>query len=288
MRAGGIPRRDPPVRMERFKTVVVYSLVMRNSALLLETRTRGVLTMSRAVNRAMHLLTTLQCAMHTGKVSRDFRILLLHIVCVVSSQPSKYFNSFLNSSTMDSPNLTLYYTSDLRPELGFDGFFGGYQTLHQAQQAEPLRYLRRCAYIVVPIMRHNGRYIPLLNELPLHAPVLGVMNSASKRAYFMGMHITRERSPVVYLRIDLKVRHDAIPDVFFPMDVVVQTMLHEPTHTMHRHHGLRFFLRNYMLLRELEEDVTCREVEVAWEEISEQIAERGEMRGLTKLLFMPF
>jgi hypothetical protein len=72
------------------------------------------------------------------------------------------------------------------------------------------------------------------------------------------------------------------------MDVVVQTMLHELTHAMHRQDGLRFFLRNYMLLRELEEDVTCREVEVAWEGIPEQIAERGEIRGLKKILFGPF
>jgi hypothetical protein len=138
------------------------------------------------------------------------------------------------------------------------------------------------------MMRRHGWYVLLLNELPSHAPELGVMISASKRAYFMGMHVPRKSSPVTYLRVDLKVQHESIPDVFFPMDVVVQTMLHELTHAMHRHDGLRFFLRNYMLLRELEEDVTCREVEVAWEGIPEQIAERGEIRGLKKILFGPF
>jgi hypothetical protein len=188
---------------------------------------------------------------------------------------------------MDSPNHNLYYTRDLCLEPGFVGYFGGYQTLRQVQQAEALRYLRPCAYIVAPIMRRQGWYILLLNELPSHDPNLGVMISASKRAYFMGMHVPRKSSPVVHLRIDLKVRHDSIPGAFFPMDVVVQTMLHELTHTIHRHHGLRFFLRNYMLLRELEEDVTRHEVEVAWEEVPEQIVERGEIRGLKKLLFMP-
>jgi hypothetical protein len=186
---------------------------------------------------------------------------------------------------MDIPNHNLYYTRDLRPEPGLDGFFGGYQTLRQARQAGALRYLRRCAYIVSSIMRRHGWYVLLLNELLSYAPDLGVMISASKRVYFMGMHVPRKSSPVTYLRIDWKVRHESIPDAFFPMDLTVQTMLHEMTHAIHRHHGLRFFLRNYMLLRELEEDVTCREVEVAWEEVPEHILERGEIRGLKKVLF---
>lgn len=59
-----------------------------------------------------------------------------------------------------------YYRIDLRAQSGRDGEFGAYQTIDGlSQQLSALDLLRRCAYIVGPIMRRRGWIAPVMSEL---------------------------------------------------------------------------------------------------------------------------
>jgi hypothetical protein len=160
-----------------------------------------------------------------------------------------------------------------------DGCFASYSTLRDMpDQDKALHILRRCAYIVGPIMRRQGWWVPSLNELPVPYHRLGEMHPAMKPAGFLG------RTNKSCLRIGVKVRSDATPDGFMDMYEVVQTMLHELAHMYQHGHGLGFYMRNFQLLIELKRDIMRHEVIVDWWEIPKHIVLPGEVRGFKKVL----
>jgi hypothetical protein len=170
-----------------------------------------------------------------------------------------------------------------------DGSFGSYSVLSGLpRQDKALRFLRRCAYIVGPIMRRRGYFVAELKELPADGSLLGCMESGPREVRFMDQ-LTRGTTVRSCAIMHLKVRDDETRNGFMYMAEVVQTMLHELAHMYHGSHGVRFYMRNVQLLVELEqdmeEDMMLAEGEVEWDEIPQHVAQPGEPRGLKRVLF---
>jgi hypothetical protein len=198
---------------------------------------------------------------------------------IINAQP----NPFLNSSTM--PDAYRYLTRNLPAQHGYDGYFESHQTLrHLPCEDTALAVLRRCAYIVAPVMRRHGWSVPLLNELPMDSPDLGSMATVRLTKQVKSMGLSRKVKDAGSLHINVRLRHHEVPDMFVAIKVVVQTLLHELAHLNHTHHNLGFFWRNLRLLRELERDVAERKVKVSGREIPKQIVQPGEIPGLKGFL----
>jgi hypothetical protein len=183
------------------------------------------------------------------------------------------------------PDAYRYLARNLPAEHGYDGYFESYQTLrHLPCEDMALAVLRRCAYIVAPIMRRHGWSVPLLNELSMSSTDLGSMAAVRMTKQVKSMGLSRKVKTAVCLHINVRLRHHEVPDMFLAIQVVVQTMLHELAHLHHKHHNLGFFWHNLRLLRELERDVAAHEVKVSRREIPTQIVQPGEIPGLKGFL----
>lgn len=178
-------------------------------------------------------------------------------------------------------------TSDLPLEHGKDGCFASYGVLGDLPRTDKAScILRRCAYIVNSIMRRRAWYVSELNELPVHpAWALGQMVPGPKPAGFLGL--TRKAALVYCVNTDVKLRRGETPNGFMAISEVMQTILHELAHMYHYGHGLGFYLRNLLLLLELEGHMLQRIVEVGWQEIPRHIVLPGEVHGLKKLFLAP-
>jgi hypothetical protein len=183
------------------------------------------------------------------------------------------------------PDAYRYLTRNLPAQHGYDGYFESYQTLrHLPCEDMALAVLRRCAYIVAPLMRRHGWSVPLLNELFMGSPDLGSMAAVRMTKQVKSMGLSKKVKNPMCLHINVRLRHHEVPDRFVAIQVVVQTLLHELAHLNHEHHNLGFFWRNLRLLRELERDVAARKVKVSRREIPKQIVQPGEIPGLKGLL----
>ena len=174
-----------------------------------------------------------------------------------------------------------------RSESGLDGCFRSYQTIDGiSHEPQVLRVLRRCAYLVGPIMRRRNLIVPLLAELPLDSLNAGTMVARLRTVYSTrkDRHAkTTAKTTSVCMAINLRVRHPDRPHKFLPMKYIVQTLLHELAHVGHPHHNLRFWRCNARLLEELKHD-SQDEVKVYRREMPKRFAERHDAKGFMRLL----
>jgi hypothetical protein len=79
----------------------------------------------------------------------------------------------------------MLYIKDTPPSRrDLDGRFVAYETVDGLSHASfVLAHLRRCAYIVVPIMRRHGWKFLVLAELPMESPNLGTMTARQQRTF---------------------------------------------------------------------------------------------------------
>jgi hypothetical protein len=138
----------------------------------------------------------------------------------------------------------LYIKDTLPSRRDYDGRFAVYETVNSLPHASiVLMHLRRCAYIVGPIMRRHCWKFPMLTELPIESPNLDGMTSRRERTFCKRTGRFKE-SGVQFLSINLKIRHETKPDMLMAMHVIVQTLLHELAHIKHVEHGLPFYWEN--------------------------------------------
>jgi hypothetical protein len=136
-----------------------------------------------------------------------------------------------------------------------DGNFTTYEILDiRPRRNEVLHMLRRLAHLVRPIMLRRGWKIPTLTELPLDSPDLGNMTAVQHVTLTHHKLLTTRKTTPVCENISLRIRCLSRPDRLVPIDVVMQTLLHELAHIGYCGHGVTFYRRNAKLLRELERD----------------------------------
>jgi hypothetical protein len=179
----------------------------------------------------------------------------------------------------------MYYCKRTLPsESGLDGHFANYKTIDGLPNEQAvLQLLRRCAYIVAPIMRRHDWVIPTLTELPSDSPNLGSMSAAHLTYYTTGRPWKRSNSNVAFLNIDLQVRHHEQPHMCNRMEVLVQTLLHQLAHINSEHNGLHHLWATSKLLRELERDVMVGDMKALRREIPDQVVQRGEVGCVSQL-----
>lgn len=140
-----------------------------------------------------------------------------------------------------------------------------------------LERLRRCAFIVAPIMRRHGWQMPILSELIPSDSCLG--KSFFTRRTLYGR--LRNQVSMMPREMHLRLRHPKYPAAILPIKQIMRTVLHELAHFAHRSHFWSFYRFNAMLLAELEYDVGvgCHVSGVSWREVPVQIASEEEMRA---------
>ncbi|KAF1831731.1 hypothetical protein BDW02DRAFT_504534 [Decorospora gaudefroyi] len=171
----------------------------------------------------------------------------------------------------------LHKLTHLQPKPGLDGSFSSYHTRSRyPQESQALHLLRRCAYIVSPLMRRYGWTIPFLSEL---SP-----SSSCHGKNYIVKEYTRNRfglstSTNVSLKIELCLRDVDNPTRFLPTHCLIQTLLHELAHLRHGAHFFAFYGFNAMLLDELVEDVGRGELRrtVAMKEVPDCVERRKDM-----------
>ncbi|KAF1819579.1 WLM-domain-containing protein [Dissoconium aciculare CBS 342.82] len=112
------------------------------------------------------------------------------------------------------------YTSELREH---EPLFQTYEHLHKQSRGDTaLQMLRKIASLVKPIMRKRSWHVQILAEfLPSQQNLLGLnVNKGYK--------------------ICLRLRYHNNPDLFLPMEEIVDTMLHELSHIIWGDHDSRF------------------------------------------------
>lgn len=186
----------------------------------------------------------------------------------------------------------LYTIGSLRREHGLDGMFLSYEVQDDVECALcVLEVLRRVAYIVGPIMQRRGWMIPVLGELPVsNTHELGVaLVGDGEQAIRSDGVLSRARFKTIPSCSKIQLRIRAVQDRKWCLriDDIVQTLLHELAHIARSpNHGLSFWWRNALLLKELERDVEMRVVDVKWKEVPLQVTFNGEVRGLKRLLLV--
>ena len=171
----------------------------------------------------------------------------------------------------------LHHLTDIPLSSALDGEFETYETLsHLPRQHTALRTLRRCAFVVGPVMRRRGWSIPILGELPPNDACLG-KSYFERKITKSGKVSTKTCAPQ---KIRLRLRYPDDAGVFVPIGEVMRTMLHELTHLQYRGHFLGFYGFNAQLLLELERDVEVGKLRgvVRWHEIPDSIADTAEIR----------
>jgi hypothetical protein len=87
-------------------------------------------------------------------------------------------------TTQPLPSAMLYIKDTPPSRRDLDGRFVAYETVDGLSHASfVLAHLRRCAYIVVPIMRRHGWKFLVLAELPMESPNLGTMTARQQRTF---------------------------------------------------------------------------------------------------------
>ncbi|KAH9874739.1 hypothetical protein IAQ61_003929 [Plenodomus lingam] len=182
-------------------------------------------------------------------------------------------------AAMDLDKYFSHHSLDNLPaESGLDGEFSLYKTLSGFPlQHKALTRLRRCAFIVGPIMRRRGWQMPILSELLPFDDCLG-------KTYFT-RHIRyrtlRNEVTLIPQEMRLRLRYPNDPGSILPMKQIMRTVLHELAHFHHRNHFFSFYRFNAVLLAELECDVRegCHREKVGWREIPSMVASCEEMRN---------
>jgi hypothetical protein len=155
------------------------------------------------------------------------------------------------------------------PRADLDGEFEGYQTLDGLPlENYALTLLRRCAYLVGPIMRRHGWAAPLLSEIYLdkHPNLAG---------YHKSWLSPTKRIP---MEIALRLREPENMHKFIPIDEIMQIMLHELTHFENVDHDLSFYTSNARLLAELRDDVSKGRLRLMGKEIPAVIRDVLDIR----------
>ncbi|KAF2844776.1 hypothetical protein T440DRAFT_547106 [Plenodomus tracheiphilus IPT5] len=178
-------------------------------------------------------------------------------------------------------HLEMYDSYHHRDEIaiarGMDGEFGMYKTIHGFPlEPKALSRLRRCAFIVAPIMRRHGWQMPILAELHPSDSCLG--KSYFIRRTYHGKF--RNEVTLIPREMRLRLRRPYDPATLISMKELIRTVLHELAHFSHRSHFFSFYRFNATLLAELDYDVRegCHRKKVGRSEIPPQIASREEMR----------
>jgi len=112
------------------------------------------------------------------------------------------------------------YTSEFHEQ---DSLFQTYEHLHKQPRADSaLLLLRKVASLVKPIMRKRSWHVGVLAEfLPSQQNLLGLnVNHGEK--------------------ICLRLRYHRNPDLFLPLEEIVDTMLHELSHIVFGPHDSKF------------------------------------------------
>jgi hypothetical protein len=168
--------------------------------------------------------------------------------------------------------------SSLPPHPNLDGAFSSYETLPDLPyRAHALQLLRRCAYIVRPIMQRHGWAVPLLSELPSSSSCHGI--SYFKTTYTRNRFGCKTSKVVVPVCISLRLRDRHDPTAFVRTYDLVRTLLHELAHYRFSNHFVSFYTFNKVLLRELVSDVHRNEErrDVGFREVPGNIASVREM-----------
>ena len=139
--------------------------------------------------------------------------------------------------------------SSLPFDTSLDGCFSSYETLPNLPHRDYALYLlRRCAYIVSPIMARHGWTVTLLFELSPASSCHGIryFRTTYRRNRFG--HITSKK--VVPMNISLRLRDSRDPSLFKPTYDLVRTLLHELAHLEFGKHCVGFYNFNAVLLKE--------------------------------------
>jgi hypothetical protein len=162
-------------------------------------------------------------------------------------------------------------------ESGLDGSFACYTTLDRLpNQSHALYLLRRCAYIIDPIMRRHGWNVPNLHEL---SPYSSCHGKCLTKTRYTTNRFGITRSKTIPLNIELRLRDDGDTNKFIHMQSLIRTMLHELAHFVYRRHFVAFYKFNAVLLGELVRDVESGEMRrrVDWDEVPEATASMEEI-----------
>lgn len=165
----------------------------------------------------------------------------------------------------------------LPPQRGLDSSFYSYTTLDGLpHRSYALYLLRRCAYIVGPIMRRHGWTVPMLHELSQYSSCHG--KSLTQKQYGIDRY-GKTTTEIIPLNIQLRLRDDRDPRRFVHMNDLVRTMLHELAHFAHARHFVGFYKLNAALLNELVKDVETGELRrrVDWRDVPIRIARLEEI-----------
>jgi hypothetical protein len=172
----------------------------------------------------------------------------------------------------------MYHRLDhLELESGLDGSFACYTTLDRLpNQAYALYLLRRCAYIIGPIMRRHGWTVPKLHELSPYSSCHGkCLTKTRHTTNRLGITTTK----TIPLNIELRLRDDRDTNHFIHMHSLIRTMLHELAHLVYRRHFVAFYKFNAVLLSELVKDAESGKLRrrVDWDEVPEGAMGMEEM-----------
>jgi len=161
-----------------------------------------------------------------------------------------------------------------------DGNFTTYEILNiLPRRNQVLHMLRRLAHMVHPIMLRRAWKIPTLTELPLDSPDLGNMTTVQRVTLTHHKLLTTRKTTPVCENISLRIRSLSQPEVLIPINILMQTLLHELAYIGYLGHGVAFYRRNAKLLRELERDWRMARMErVNGREILSE-----QLRGLGKV-----
>lgn len=111
----------------------------------------------------------------------------------------------------------LYTTADLPADPKFDADFHQYETQdHLPHEHQALRRLRYVARIVFPLMRDHG-----WSNIALRESQLDLGEYGSNDLHFSPWKSLKSHS------IHLLLRYSDHPDIFLPLETVVQTLVHE-------------------------------------------------------------
>jgi hypothetical protein len=173
----------------------------------------------------------------------------------------------------------LHYLEHAPPQTGLDGAFACYETLDALpHQSHALTLLRRCSYIVGPVMRRHGWAVPILSELGPSSSCYG--KSHIKYKYTRNRH-GNTSTTIVPMKVELRLRDHRDPSRFVHTYSLIRTMLHELAHFEYRNHFFEFYKFNAVLLSELVKDVGRGELKqsVRFREIPQDIADLEEIMG---------
>ncbi|CAN9262910.1 unnamed protein product [Alternaria alternata] len=169
-----------------------------------------------------------------------------------------------------------HHLSQLSYQRGLDGYFPCYTTLdHLPQQAYALYLLRRCAYIIAPIMRRHSWSVPMLHELSPYSSCHGKCQTVERTT----RHGSRKTTQTMPLNIELRLREDDDPSCFIAIHHLTRTMLHELSHLVYKRHFVGFYRFNAQLLSELVRDVEKGELRkrISWKNVPDRIAGTEEI-----------